>query len=80
MANPVISRDVSGGAGRAVCGARLIAAEELDERSSRFGRCREDESAGEPGSFFTLVADDMPVRKLRKKAVKAVDEKGSIDG
>jgi hypothetical protein len=46
-----------------------MAAEELDERSSRLGRGRDEGAAGEPGSFFTLVADDMPVRKLRKRGV-----------
>jgi hypothetical protein len=46
-----------------------MAAEELDERSSRLGRGREEGAAGEPGSFFTLVADDMPVRKLGAEGV-----------
>ena len=58
MASPAESRAVSGADGRAVCGPRGGAL--LEERSSRFGRGREDGMDGEPGSFLTLIMGGAP--------------------
>lgn len=49
---------MSGAEGRAVCGPRGGAL--LEERSSRFGRGREDGMDGEPGSFLTLIMGGAP--------------------
>jgi hypothetical protein len=64
MCRPADSREVRG-AGRAVWGPREVAI--LDDRSSRLGRGRAVDKAGEPGSFFTLINGGAPVRILQKE-------------
>lgn len=65
MAKPADSREVKGAEGRPVCGPpRLL--DMLEERSSRLGRGRDEGSAGEPGSLFTLtMGGPPPLRCLR---------------
>lgn len=62
MARPADSREVSGADGRAVCGPRVFGV--LEDKSSRFGRGREDGMVGEPGSFLTWIMGGRPVRSL----------------